>query len=359
MRYRPTLTNLRRPHQGVRPAAPEAQATIAAQPLDRLEFLDSLRGIAALVVLLAHALEYSWAPYHELANRFQFGNWGVVLFFLCSGFIIPVSMERQRSLWRFWVRRFFRLYPLYWANIGLVVLCAATATGGFAHVLDVRPVSTLLANLTMFQHFLGFPHINLVYWSLSVEMVFYIMMTLLFALRLHTYTAPITIGLLLATICAELLLPIPFATSYLTHIVIIFVGTVLHRIHSRNIKWPTGALVVGLTLIMLIIPLFGDPWSSAEQAPWVLAQVSALVFFIACFLLRTRQTSPITGYLGKISYSLYLMHPIIMAVIPGVGNPIASTILWTGALLVFASATYRWIEQPAIAVGQRLTQGNK
>jgi hypothetical protein len=76
MRYRPTLTNLRRPHDGARPAggAPEAKALIGAQPLERLEFLDSLRGIVALVVLLAHALEYSWAPYDSIGLKLRVGK---------------------------------------------------------------------------------------------------------------------------------------------------------------------------------------------------------------------------------------------------------------------------------------------
>ena len=71
----------------------------------RLDFLDGLRGIAALAVFLAHALDLIWPAYHSFAeSRFQLGNWGVVVFFLCSGFIIPVSLERQGSLRRFWIR---------------------------------------------------------------------------------------------------------------------------------------------------------------------------------------------------------------------------------------------------------------
>ena len=60
------------------------------------------------------------------SHIFRFGQFGVVLFFLCSGFIIPASLERHGSLQGFWISRFFRLYPIYWvatlAALALVLI---------------------------------------------------------------------------------------------------------------------------------------------------------------------------------------------------------------------------------------------
>src|SRR4051812_44006338 len=108
------------------PAVDPANVNAAIQPLSaRLDFLDGLRGIAALAVFMAHAIHKvapGFSAYYE--PYFNMGNWGVVLFFLCSGFILPVSLERQGSLGRFWVRRFFRLYPMYWISVAIVAAMA-------------------------------------------------------------------------------------------------------------------------------------------------------------------------------------------------------------------------------------------
>src|SRR5687768_1383217 len=83
-----------------RPAADPASVTAAMHPLPaRLDFLDGLRGIAALAVVFSHAChEISPAFRTYVEPYFFLGNWGVVLFFLCSGFILPVSLERYGSL---------------------------------------------------------------------------------------------------------------------------------------------------------------------------------------------------------------------------------------------------------------------
>ncbi len=323
----------------------------------RLDFLDGLRGVAALAVFLAHALDQIWPAYHTFAeSRFQLGNWGVVVFFLCSGFIIPISLERQGSLRRFWIRRLLRLYPLYWLSVVLCMLCALAGVSAFARATVARPIGVFVANLTMFQAFLGYPYLNTVYWTLTVEMLFYLAISALFVGRMLRNTAPITAILLSATIAVELLAPQAVGLIYLLPLALIFVGTIFYRIHQGTIGRTPAAGVLALALAMLAAPLFGPPDALAEQLPWFTAQISALGFFGAVFLLRGRRTSPVALYLGRISYSLYLLHTLVIALIPPAGGPIFTLLVWASALLVLASATYRWVEQPAIAWGQRLTR---
>src|SRR5262249_42136779 len=92
---------------------------------DRVQFLDAVRGLAALAVLLEHTLAIWFPDYPEASQRvFNLGQFGVTVFLLVSGYIIPVSLERGGSNRRFWIGRFFRLYPLYWVCIGLTFLLA-------------------------------------------------------------------------------------------------------------------------------------------------------------------------------------------------------------------------------------------
>src|SRR3954465_10022133 len=106
---------------------PTRETSATAQAPDeaahRLQFLGAPRGIAAFAVILQHAGQPLSTGYSAFAfSMFDLGNFGVMLFFLCSGFIIPISLERQGSLRRFWIRRFFRLFPLYWFCIGVALV---------------------------------------------------------------------------------------------------------------------------------------------------------------------------------------------------------------------------------------------
>src|SRR5579864_4968448 len=98
----------------VRRQAMTALAARASSP-DRLPFLDVLRGLAALAVVVEHGLAVTVPGYLDFSlGFFDMGQWGVTLFLLISGFIIPVTLERGGSNFKFWVNRFFRLFPLYW-----------------------------------------------------------------------------------------------------------------------------------------------------------------------------------------------------------------------------------------------------
>jgi peptidoglycan/LPS O-acetylase OafA/YrhL len=89
----------------------------------RMDFLDSLRGLAILSVILQHVFESLYSEFRYLSYQyFNIGRFGVTLFFLISGFIIPYSLERGGSIRNFWIGRFFRLYPVYWISLLLSFL---------------------------------------------------------------------------------------------------------------------------------------------------------------------------------------------------------------------------------------------
>jgi len=99
------------------------------------------------------------------------GHYGVELFFVISGFVILMTLERSRTWRDFTFSRFSRLYPSYWAVVCLTVLLAWTMElprrfwfGGF------------VVNLTMIQTFVRWPHLDEVSWSLAVELGFYVLM---------------------------------------------------------------------------------------------------------------------------------------------------------------------------------------
>ncbi|MFD3681157.1 acyltransferase family protein [Streptomyces sp. NPDC058613] len=146
--------------------------------------LDGLRLLAALSVVLFHYLAGSGTiPWQrtavELFPALQriagFGWLGVVFFFMISGFVICMS-GWGRPLQQFWQGRILRLFPLYWAA---VVLSSAAARLGPQIPGEPRvTVGQMLTNLTMLHEPLGVNHVDNVYWTLWVELRFYLLFSL-------------------------------------------------------------------------------------------------------------------------------------------------------------------------------------
>src|SRR5262249_43128814 len=146
----------------------------------RLGFLDVARGVAALMVVLAHGLAQCVPGFLGWSrSNLDLGRTGVVLFLLISGFIIPVSLEQGGSLRKFWLRRIFRLYPAYWDSVAVAVNCGVR--GPLSLLIRPADDGSWLANLTMCQGFIGRPHAWGLYWTLQLELVIYAACSLLFA----------------------------------------------------------------------------------------------------------------------------------------------------------------------------------
>lgn len=327
----------------------------------RLAFLDALRGLAAGAVILQHAGLILSAGYASFAlSVFDLGNFGVMLFFLCSGFIIPISLERQGSLRTFWIRRFFRLFPLYWFCIAADLLLGyLSGWARYPAAFFAHPAAFILANLTMFQSSLGFSDILGPAWTLSFEMVFYLIVSVQFRLGLSKYTVQMAVGVLLSALLVEGLVPLAFGVQLPNGIMsfygTMFVGAVLYRYSIGELRRATLWRVLALALFTEVATLLGDMRAEPVWIHWVTARLLAYAVFVAALTFRERFAPRFLCALGLISYSLYLVHPYPMLHIPELQSPWLTLCLWLGAIVLVASWTYRWIERPAIALGRRLS----
>jgi peptidoglycan/LPS O-acetylase OafA/YrhL len=333
---------------------------------DRLVFLDGLRGLAALIVFFSHTGSAIWptAPDAPLVWA-QVGQCGVIIFFLCSGFIIPVSLTRgARS---FWIKRFFRLYPLYWVSIALAVGCAGLGFGGeFARALAHDPRGTLLANLTMIPSILDAELLMSVYWTLKVELLFYVIASLQLWMGLQRQVVPLTIGFLGIAAGTQALIPIPAAQNVLaldtTYLTVMFFGMVFAQVYQGHLRSRVAVVftVVLLGLLVALAPL--DARNGGNMESYLALQAARLLGFAifgGALLLRHYSIPCIACWLGTISYSLYLMHPIVLTVVPQQSTPPITLLLWTITLIVIAAATYYAVEQPSMVFGRRLTRANR
>ncbi|MPS48372.1 acyltransferase family protein [Methylobacillus sp.] len=159
--------------------------------LFRIVFLDALRGMAAFSVLIYHLQNYFINSSHKaeyetsvvsfsklLLNNINLGLFGVVLFFLISGFIIPQTLNSRTTVFKFSINRFFRLYPAFWASILITIIVGPMVGAGEFSGIQI------LANATMVPKIFGQDLINGIYWTLFVELIFYVICAAMFVGKL-------------------------------------------------------------------------------------------------------------------------------------------------------------------------------
>jgi peptidoglycan/LPS O-acetylase OafA/YrhL len=372
---------------------------------DRIEWLDAARGIACVLVLVLHfyhTVLVGIAPYwlgksisgegtladtlSLIANRipqndylnfvpFILGFWdigkmGVLVFFLISGFVIPMSLlrPRKRPLVTFALSRFFRLYPVYWLSVFLMCI-----------VWTVFPVEgihwgwgQLLVNITMFQKFVGVADINGVAWTLQIELIFYAMCAGLFALKLIRNTKAIVglwggllfMGLAFAAFKFFTGKYIPVALPMgLCYMVLGYLSRSVLLKNEEPLVTPTTFW--GLVAITIGVAGLASYWGYTDDFFRYLATytLAILMYFMAQKVLV--KPAPFLKTLGKISYSVYLFHPavggailypLVVLLAPSIASSplILFSFIAVGILITigFSYLTYKYIEEPAIAMGR-------
>ncbi|MGW0421753.1 acyltransferase family protein [Streptomyces sp. NPDC003015] len=388
-------------------------------PPAKLAWLDALRGIAALVVVLDHSSYTFMADFRrELMPQFNTSRYGIMVFFLVSGYIIPASLERRGCVRTFWIGRIFRVYPL-WAVVVTVLLAAHLL--GVAELRDFGRQSTVtvvIAHATMLQELLGTPNVLLVLWTLSYEMSFYLLVVALFTVRLHRQSAAIAVTLavlsaasvtagvvlpasalsgqvataplivcasitmVLAICCASARSPalrgiggvvggvlalvlVPFNGTVplwegLVILAVMFLGTAVHRAGNGQSTW---ARTAGAAVLVVVCAVGSAYWSGTDdhfaRRGWIVAFLLAVLTFGVGLASRGRRVPPVLTGLGTISYSVYLVHPVLLAVIDSTlgrrrQDSLVLEVAFFAALLPVCLLTHRCIEAPGQAWGRRL-----
>ena len=413
-------------------AVPSPRGSQSCAHASRLAWLDALRGIAVWGVVLQHLSSYLMTVVHRVVYPpVDLGQYGVMVFFLVSGYIVPASLERRGSVRMFWVIRCFRLYPMF-----LLALAAASA---FAVTGLVPPQGGLVAGHTMtaagalghalmLQELLGVPSAVNVLWTLSYEMVFYLLLTLLFVIGWHRRSAGIGCGLAVAavglggllptaalsrtlgvgqvTACAAVLIvasmagvvsghrvarPAGAATAAGAVIVLaavnswappwramsilafMFTGTVLYRAQHGQLSWARARLAVAAVLVLTLAAgeWHASSWTAEPGAlrelrwQWAATIIFPLVTFAAAMARRNRRIPRLLTWTGVISYSIYLVHPLLIAALVALPwmharhslpTMLCVVAMFCAVLLGCCWLTYRFLEAPAQRQGRRLAR---
>ena len=284
--------------------------------------LDALRGLAALGVMEYHYTTWYAQIYghsSEVLINFPKGKYGLELFFIISGFVIFMTLEKTKSSSDFLIGRFSRLFPAYWAAIFLTFFVVSiTGLPG----LSVKPYEALI-NLTMLQGFFNVPHVDNVYWTLELELSFYIIMFILYKFKLLKNIEKITMGwLLLLTLNIALRHYFGFQVDgrvetllLLNNANVFIIGLMFYRIYKEGASISRYGIIVS-SLLIFKLEYSGGGLKSFHS--W--AEVLIVAFFVILFQLIMNGKLKFIClraflFAGTISYSLYLIHQNIGYVI--------------------------------------------
>lgn len=337
----------------------------------RLAQLDALRGIAALAVVLFHVTtRYDQLYGHATPTLVAapWGHYGVNLFFMISGFVIFMTLERTRRPLDFVVSRFSRLYPAYWAAVLL--------TFSVTHLLTLPGKTVgwdaLLVNLTMLQGFFGVPHVDNVYWTLEVELLFYAWALLSYrfagarGLRGFLFGC-LALRLVYEAAAAFAQVDLPWMGQrwlLLPYIAWFALGVAIYRLtgagEARDDPGEGGGrgffdFSVGAARVDLALAIAALAVMTVVDGPMLGALALAFgVLLIGAAQGRWRWLEhPALLWLGAVSYGLYLLHENIgwalLRRLEGVGlEPHAAIVLTVVLALLLAHGLTRAVEQPAM-----------
>jgi peptidoglycan/LPS O-acetylase OafA/YrhL len=277
--------------------------------MKRVLELDALRGIAVILVVFFHLT----IGREESKYGFKLGVTGVDLFFIISGFVILLTLEKTNNWKDFIVSRFSRLYPTYWFCVTFTTFLVIFAPKSNISILQY------LANMTMFQRYLGQPDIDGPYWTMIVEMLFYLFMIGVYLNKKLCKIEIIGCISLVFVVAHHLLLYTEYKFIHVTinhllplinHFPLFFAGILFYKIKFEK---PTILRYLIIFVCFFIqYNLFFDGGASANYISQT--EYGIMLFLYAVlFLLYVNSklnfiVNPISLFLGNISYSLYLVH---------------------------------------------------
>lgn len=357
--------------------------TVGFSARHRLTFIDALRAVAILLVFARHSAEvfvhygYGTREILKLTNRFDVGELGVVIFFAISGFLIPSSLHGARlpGSVRYVLSRVFRLYPAFLVSLIPSVITHFWLNGKAFTGAD------LLLNATMVPRLFGGPLANGAYWTLEAEAAFYLLCLVLFVGGLLEQTFVFAAIALVLFVLFESSQQVLFygvlnpdlsgyAFFFCLNLAVMCWGATCRswwggrrlNVATAVVFWGFAAFWIVYRPALLVTAVLQDRLADVDTNITVSYGLGLLVFLVAA--LHGRVGLPLVLCVGRISYSFYLLHGVVIHLIqhelerhPALQGYYAGyySVLAFAVSLALAHASFTYVEQPGIRLGRRLT----
>jgi peptidoglycan/LPS O-acetylase OafA/YrhL len=335
-----------------------------------------LRGIAALGVVAYHAYSKNLVPMtgyklpQPLDAVFSNGNLGVYIFFVISGFVITQSIRDSHITPKFigWfaLRRSLRLDPPYWASIAaMIVLSYISGRAQRDHApLPLPEWDAVVAHLFYLQGFLGYPQILGVFWTLCFEIQFYLTLVILTGIAQWPRIALPSRWIVFAPLWIASALCLASSPEPTLEFLFLyawpyfFLGVVVNWVH--NAKEPPAMLAIvgaGTAALLPFAPL---------KIGVALITAAAIHRVSVSGRLSSLTLGRLAQYLGRISYSLYLVHMLVGTPLVrfglrhlgkmGFGMAMVLIVLAVAVSVAAAHVMYVLVERPAVRWSHRLRE---
>ena len=353
----------------------------------RIDDIEVLRALAVIAVVVHHAFGnlYTWStPAMDWVHGHFMGGFGVDLFFAISGFVIArdlvprlLAATDRGQAWRqtlaFWIRRAWRLLPAAWLWLGLMLLASLLFNrtgvfGTFEVNLDATLAGVLqFANVRFAHTFMQSPYgASFVYWSLSLEEQFYLLLPLLVLLSRRYLPLVLVAVVFFQWFSERSLMMLMFRTDAIALGVLLALWS--HRDSYRQLmpgflaspRWIGSLMLLGLYLLMGLIGSQGLPLPDLRFS--LHALIAALLVWLASYDLNLFAPwlllKRVLLWVGTRSYAIYLIHvPAYFATrelhsrllpqqTPDSGSIWLFTLTAAVLILVLSELNYRFVETP-------------
>jgi peptidoglycan/LPS O-acetylase OafA/YrhL len=360
-----------------------------SDPVRRLSYIDALRGYAILMVIAVHTSQaFSDLP-KSLSTILNQGARGVQLFFVTSALTLSMSwVSRKEGALAFYLRRFFRVAPMFWLAIPFFVWLDGTGPSLYApEGIGIRHI----AMTAVFVHGFWPDTITSVVpggWSVADEVIFYALFPVMVPTLLKASCRYLIIIMVVAVVLGAQvsrlldgfsdLLPASaqgvageyFSLWFPRQLPCFIFGVALFKFSAEQHRFSESFAKCVCVLAIALIFAFPFLEGVKYMLPLGLATSYGIAFSLFAFSLMYWRTSPLIGnvivWIGKISYSAYFVHFAVLHYLPSFRPTdvpfIDFTIVYVAVIIStvsVSSITYLFIEMPVIRLGSRLIESRR
>ena len=363
------------------------------EPSQKVEFANTLRGLACLSVVFAHYAGVFWeAPvavvsltglptYQITADQMPALNWfdnaipnlqwgplGVAIFFLISGFVIPYSLNRQ-SFVQFLLNRVFRIWPTYVCGFAVTAVAISVGCWMFASTVPFNSRDLLIHALPGLRDVVGGRNIDGIIWTLEIEVKFYALCALSAVWFRKSspavFALPVLIGVLALAVAPYIPGMSPTLAQWTTmyvnlsqYLVYMYIGVAFHFLHAGSLH-PKQIVAWMATLGLLVCLIWSNsPYKASFPIAWNYA-IAVCLFGWAMSYPNLLRSNRLLDAIAAISYPLYVVHGVagyvLMRSFLSMGMaPWLNILLTACAATAVAYLLHVIVEVPTQKLGKRL-----